>query len=71
MIKEENNNLLDMSMEEVFDWSKESKTVRSSLWEYFLELSGKDPIRAENKMEHLIIQKNPEIIKYIEENVKK
>lgn len=60
-----------MSMEEVFDWSKESKTVRSSLWEYFLELSGKDPIRAENKMEHLIIQKNPEIIKYIEENVKK
>ena len=67
----ENNNLLDMPMKEVFEWSKKSETVRANLWEYFLELSGKDPIRAENKMGHFIIQKNPEIIKYIEENLKK
>lgn len=71
MTKDENNNLLDMPMKEVFEWSEESKTVRTILWEYFLELSGKDALSAENKMEYIIVQKNPEIIKYIEENLKK
>ena len=65
------SNFLDVTMKEVFDWSDNEKTVRENLWNYFLELSGKDPVRAEDKMGQLLNQENDKIKKFIEENLKK
>lgn len=71
MKKVDNSDLLDTTMKSVFDWSDNSDTVRENLWNYFLELSGKDPVRAEGKMGQLINQENIKIKKFIEKNLKK
>ncbi|MBD5432252.1 MAG: hypothetical protein HDR42_01970 [Lactobacillus sp.] len=71
MTKVDNSDLLDNTMKNIFDWSDDSNTVRENLWNYFLELSGKDPVRAEDKMGQLLNQENDKIKKFIEENLKK
>ncbi|WEV44122.1 hypothetical protein OZX56_02530 [Lactobacillus sp. ESL0684] len=65
------NSILDQPMNQVFDNSSDTETMRSFLWNYFMEQAGNDSVAAETAMLPLLQKSDQEIIAFADEQLKK
>ncbi|QNQ81864.1 hypothetical protein FP435_06525 [Lactobacillus sp. PV037] len=67
---EKMTNFLDKPLKEVLENTKEEISVREWMWNFFLEKSGHDTLKAEEEMLPWLEEKDIEILNFIQKNSK-
>ncbi|WP_261806781.1 P8 family protein [Lapidilactobacillus luobeiensis] len=63
--------VLNLRMNEVFDWSEDKDVIRDAIWDHIMEANDRDTIKTEEAMKPMLDMTDAQIKDYVEKNLKK
>ncbi len=63
--------VLNLRMNEVFDWSEDKDVIRDAIWDHIMEANDRDTIKTEEAMKPMLDMTDDQIKDYVEKNLKK
>ncbi|MFD1466019.1 hypothetical protein ACFQ4L_08080 [Lapidilactobacillus mulanensis] len=63
--------LLNLRMNEEFDWSDDKNVVRDAIWNHIMEANNRDTIKTEEAMKPFLDKTDAQVRDYVEQNLKK
>ena len=63
--------LLNLRMNEEFDWSDDKNVIRDAIWNHIMEANNRDTIKTEEAMKPFLDKTDAQVRDYVEQNLKK